>query len=142
MAATMTALPPLRGGTVVLVPIPLGTARLRTRGYNQAAVLAEALGSALHLGVDAGALERVRETARQTDLPPSARLANVQGAFRARWRGQAVPVLVDDVFTTGATLRAAAEALLDGGAREVRAVTFARATRPLDRDADDRGWRA
>jgi predicted amidophosphoribosyltransferase len=67
-------------------------------------------------------------------LTPEARRANVHGAFRVREPLPAArPVLVDDVYTTGATLAAAAEALAAAGATRVEAVTFARGTGPLPR---------
>jgi ComF family protein len=121
------------GDRPVLVPVPLGAARRRARGYNQSAELARALSHALRVPLREDLLRRTRDTAKQTGLTPEARQANVAGAFVGKvvagWR----PVIVDDVFTTGATLVAAAEALLQSGAPEVGAVTFARALRPLDR---------
>lgn len=116
---------------ITLIPIPLGAARLRSRGYNQSAVLAGALGRRLGVPVAAGALRRRRETQTQTALTPEARRANLAGAFIAEGRAPAHPVLVDDVFTTGATLAEAAAALLEAGAQQVSGVTFARAARPL-----------
>lgn len=130
LAEAMRGLEPLEPGTV-LVPIPLGSARLRSRGYNQAEVLARAVGSVAGLAVAPGLLRRSRETRSQTALAPSARAANVHAAFMA---AGAVPdrlVLVDDVCTTGATLVAAAEALRAAGATRVEAVTFARAPLPV-----------
>ena len=116
---------------VTLIPIPLGPARLRARGYNQSAVLARALGALLGAPVFEAALQRKRETATQTALTPEARAANLAGAFVAPVRAPRHPVLVDDVFTTGATLAEAAAALLAAGAMRVTGVTFARARRPL-----------
>jgi ComF family protein len=116
----------------VLVPIPLGAARLRTRGYNQSALLAHALELRTGLRTDPSLLRRARETTTQTALTPEARQANVRGAFAARSASPAHAILVDDVFTTGATLVSAAIALLAAGARRVSAATFARAERPLD----------
>jgi len=111
-------------GADLVVPVPLHRSRRRARGFNQAAEIARHLPLPMSL-----ALQRVRATASQTDLPAAKRHANVRGAFalarRARVHG-AVVVLVDDVSTTGATLDACPRALVEGGAREVRALTAAR----------------
>lgn len=111
-------------GADLVVPVPLHRARQRARGFNQAEDIAR------HLSLPmVRALKRVRRTPSQTDLPEAQRHANVRGAFSpargARIRG-AVVIVVDDVSTTGATLEACARALLEGGAREVRALTVAR----------------
>jgi ComF family protein len=111
-------------GTHVVVPVPLHRSRQRVRGFNQAAEIARHLGPPV---VDA--LRRVRATPSQTDLPARARRRNVHGAFAVRRGGRvdgAIVLLVDDVSTTGATLDACAGALLEAGAREVRALTVAR----------------
>ena len=118
-------------GADAVVPVPLHAARERSRGFNQARELAQ------HLSLPVlDALVRTRNTSAQADLPKARRDANVRGAF-ALTRGVDVDglvlVLVDDVSTTGATLNACAEPLLDAGAREVRALTAARA--PLRRHA-------
>lgn len=135
MAEVMQGLEPLRG-VVSLVPVPLGPARLRRRGYNQAERLASALAARLGVPMRPDLLQRARNTTTQTALTPEERQANVAGAFagrrgasRASVRGSVV--LVDDVFTTGATLAAAASALIASGAERVEAVTFARATQPV-----------
>lgn len=136
----------LRAGSDVLagltapsyVPVPLAPTRRRERGYNQSAHLAHALarrtgGDALH-----DALVRVRATVSQTQLTPAERKANVHGAFavgashRGTLGGRAF-VLVDDVFTTGATLNACATALLESGASDIRYWTFGRARSDADR---------
>jgi ComF family protein len=119
----------------VLVPIPLAPKRLRQRGYNQSEALAAALGRHWRLPVSRNLLTRVRETATQTALTPETRLANVAGAFSpAQGPGVRLPeralALVDDVFTTGATLAEAARALEQAGARTIFGVTFGRAVIP------------
>jgi len=119
----------------VLVPIPLAPKRLRQRGYNQSDVLAASLGRLWRLPVSRDLLTRTRETATQTALTPETRLANVAGAFTpGHGPGVNSPatslVLVDDVFTTGATLAEAARALEQAGARTIYGVTFGRAVIP------------
>lgn len=113
------------GDADLVVPVPLHRARERARGFNQARELARYLGLPV-----ASALSRTRSTASQADLPAAKRDANVRGAFS--WRKDAsvdgaIVVLVDDVVTTGATLNACAAPLLVAGAKEVRALTAARA---------------
>ncbi len=113
----------------VTVPVPLHTSRLRKRGYNQAALLAWALSRRIGLPMDEDALCRVRATASQMRLKAADRRRNVEDAFRCitdRLSGCRV-LLVDDICTTGATLEACADALREGGAREVWALTLARA---------------
>lgn len=115
----------------LLVPVPLGSGRLRKRGYNQAALLAQALGTRVGLPVAPWALTRERETRTQVALDWAERYANVAGAFRAEpseVEGRRV-ALVDDVCTTGATLAACAAALREAGAILVWGVALARPRR-------------
>lgn len=130
LAGAMRGLEPLTG-RVCLIPVPLGARRRRTRGYNQAERIAAALGAAAGLPVRANLLARRRETRTQTALAPEARQANVAGAFEAHGAAGLSCVLVDDVFTTGATLAEAGAALRRAGAARVEAVTFARAELPV-----------
>jgi predicted amidophosphoribosyltransferase len=130
MAVSMQGLGPLTGG-VCLIPVPLGRRRLRERGYNQSERIAAALGALTGLPVRTDLLQRARETPTQTALTPEARQANVAGAFAAFGVQDLQLVLVDDVFTTGATLTAAAAALRIAGAARVDGVTFARAKEPV-----------
>lgn len=121
-----------------VVPVPLGSARHRERGYNQSELLARALASCWNIPCLATALVRVRETTSQTRLTPGDRLRNVSGAFRVSTPQRetlqgAHIVLADDVVTTAATLKACAAALCEGGARIVSLVTFARAPAVGDR---------
>jgi len=115
----------------VLAPVPLSAGRARRRGYNQAERLAWSLAMISGLPLRTDLLRRVRETTTQTALAPQARQANVVEAFAGCGAAERRVILVDDVFTTGATLSAAAQALLEGGAESVGAVTFARAVPPL-----------
>ena len=130
LARTMAPLLVAKPG-MALVPVPLARRRARRRGYNQAERLATALARLTGLPVRHDLLVRVRDTRTQTALAPEARQANVADAFMKVGVGQLRPVLVDDVFTTGATLVAAATALLEGGTEHVEAVTFARAQPPI-----------
>jgi ComF family protein len=130
MAAAMRGLEPLTG-RVSLIPVPLGARRARERGYNQSERLAAALGRLTGAPVRGDLLRRVRETATQTALTPEARQANLAGAFAGASARGLVAVLVDDVFTTGATLVSAAVALAEAGAESVDAITFARALEPV-----------
>jgi len=130
MAEAMRTLDPLTG-RVSLIPVPLGARRRRERGYNQSERIAAALGARLGLPVREDLLVRVRETPSQTALTPEARQANVAGAFAGRAVCGLAVVLVDDVFTTGATLAEAGAALAMAGAARVAAVTFARAMEPV-----------
>jgi len=130
MAATMKGLEPLTG-RVSLVPVPLGARRARERGYNQSERIATALGRLIGAPVRCDVLRRVRETGTQTALTPEARQANLAGAFACADAEGLTAVLVDDVFTTGATLVSAAAALAAAGADTVDGVTFARAMEPV-----------
>jgi competence protein ComFC len=113
----------------VVVPVPLHAARLRERGYNQAALLARAMARRAGLPVDERTLIRQRSTASQVDLDAKQRKENVRAAFRCAGSDlmDKRVLLIDDVCTTGATLEACAIALHEGGAREVYALTLARA---------------
>lgn len=135
LAAAMAGVALPTDAASVLVPIPLAPKRLRERGYNQSDSLAAALGRHWSLPVSRTLLTRARETATQTTLTPETRLANVAGAFSpGHGPGVRLPVtslvLVDDVFTTGATLAEAARALEQAGARTIFGITFGRAVIP------------
>ena len=124
------ALPALRGQPWdVIVPVPLHPLKQREREFNQAEQLARCLGVAADIPVNKNLLRRVVSTSTQTRLTRQERVANVRGAF-ALCRGAGLDgervILVDDVFTTGATTSACAETLMAAGAAEVCVWTVAR----------------
>jgi competence protein ComFC len=111
-----------------IVPVPLHPSRERRRGFNQSALLARSLGAAAGLPVEHELLRRTRATLPQVRTSSAEeRRRNVAGAFEATGpAGSRTLLLVDDVCTTGATLRACADALRSRGAVRVYALTFAR----------------
>ena len=127
---------PLFADADMLVPVPLHRWKLWRRRYNQAALLAEGLARLIGVPHEPLILEKKRPTKSQGEMPSAkARRRNVLGAFRVvpnkadGVRGRKI-VLVDDVFTTGATLSACARALKRAGAARVDALTLARVVRP------------
>lgn len=120
-------LPTLPRDIDALVPVPLAPARQRERGFNQAELLAERLAPRIGAPVERSWLYRTRVTAPQTDLTAAERRANVRGAFAAR-RGVRAghAVVIDDVFTTGATVAECARALRAAGVCRVGVVAVAR----------------
>ena len=121
----------------LLLPLPLGSQRLRERGYNQSWELARRVAPALDLAADAHVLLRLFDTPRQSGLAQAERSVNVRGAFgitpgrTGALRGRRV-ALLDDVMTTGATAAEAARTLLDAGATSVQLWVLARTPRPSD----------
>jgi ComF family protein len=113
----------------LIVPVPLYSVKRREREFNQAERLAAYLGAAAGIPLNSKLLCRVRPTATQTLLTRQQRAANMRGAFGvrsgARLNGESV-ILVDDVFTTGATTNACARVLQAAGAGEVCVWTVAR----------------
>jgi len=122
---------PMRLAPHKVVPVPLHPKRLRERGFNQSLLIAGALCNELGLRLEGAGLERTRDTEKQTGLGADERRKNVRAAFRVRkpgsFKGTRV-LLVDDVYTTGATLMECARAIAGDGA-EVVALTLARAMR-------------
>ncbi|QIL21659.1 ComF family protein [Thermomonas sp. HDW16] len=111
-----------------VVPVPLHRARLRQRGYDQALELARPLAHALRLPLLHNGLQRTKATTAQSRLDAETRQHNLHRAFRVTTHAElpAHLVLVDDVMTTGATLRAAAAALRQAGVQRVTAWVCAR----------------
>lgn len=113
----------------LVIPVPLGRQRLRERGYNQANLLAQAFAGQIKSSYSDMILERHRETASQVGLDVVGRWENVRAAFVVQNHsliGQTI-VIIDDLFTTGATLSACADALYDAGANSIIGLTVGRA---------------
>jgi ComF family protein len=113
----------------LIVPVPLHPKRLRWRGFNQSLLLARQVSRAYKLPVDPFVLYRDRETPPQTQLAEDERRKNVRGVFATypekALKGKRV-LLVDDVYTSGATVNECSRVLLRGGAKEVTVLTLAR----------------
>lgn len=117
-------------GVEAIVPVPLHPAKEKNRGFNQAGLLAKRLAKRKNLPLLEGRLAKVRQTEAQTSLDARARETNLKGAFQVKKsagiKGKIV-LLVDDVYTTGSTIRECSATLKKAGAKEVRAVTVAQA---------------
>ena len=115
----------LPGETDLIVPVPLHERRLQSRGYNQAALLAIELGKRCHIPVETDLLIRKKDTAPLKDQTPAERRKNLSDAFCINRLSHKNKVqfknilLVDDIFTTGATIDACAAPLLFAGASKV-----------------------
>jgi ComF family protein len=113
----------------VLIPVPLEKKRLQERGYNQVGLVARSLAYEIGLEYKPQALWKSRETRSQVGLTLSQRWENVRNAYQAKSdvvKRKSI-LLMDDVATTGSTIQACAGALLSAGARDVYAITIARA---------------
>ncbi len=112
-----------------IVPVPLHRRRQRSRGFNQIDLLARIISRYYELPV-IGSLERVRDTKPHFELPREERFTNIKGAFKVA-RPQEVKdkriLLLDDIYTTGATITECAKALTKAGARRIEVLTLARA---------------
>jgi ComF family protein len=118
----------------LIVPVPLHRWRLWRRRYNQSQILADCLSRRADVPIDPFILRRRRKTKQQVGLSATERLSNVRGAFdvpadRRAWLTGRRVLLVDDVYTSGATAKAASRALLRGGAAGVDVLTFANVCR-------------
>lgn len=110
-----------------IVPVPLHNARQRERGYNQSYQLGGYMAQVLGIPCDPSALLRWRDTPPQVGLNREQRHANMRGAFQAHTSLSGSVLLIDDVFTTGATLQACAQAAHDAGASAVYGLTVSAA---------------
>ena len=114
----------------LVIPVPLHVRRLRQRGFNQAGFLAKGVGRRLRLPVDFGVLLRRRWSEPQTRLKRAERLQNVKGVFHVNkpdlLRDRSV-LLIDDVYTTGSTMKECAASLRASGATAIHGLTVSRA---------------
>jgi competence protein ComFC len=108
-----------------VVPVPLHSSRLRKRGFNQAVLLARGVAEKMKATVS-DTLEVVRSTRDQVELSAAQRRANVAGAYTATKPLRGKILLIDDVFTTGATMSACAGTMVRAGAEEVHALSLCR----------------
>lgn len=113
----------------MIIPAPLGKKRLKERGYNQVALVAQPLAYAMNLEYAPQGLRKSKETRSQVGLNIAQRRENVQNAYQADSSivNRKSILLMDDVATTGSTIASCTEALLSAGARDVYVVTIARA---------------
>jgi ComF family protein len=113
-----------------IIPVPLHPKRKRARGFDQAKVLAKELSKLKELPLENLVLRKVKNVLPQTSLEREERMKNVRGAYTVlksgKIRGKTV-LLVDDVYTTGSTLKECSRELLRAGAKEVRGITIAQA---------------
>jgi ComF family protein len=137
VAAATRMLEGLAARELVVVAVPLYPAKERQRGYNQALLLAEAALAELRkttpgwrLMLDRDCLRRIRDTESQFALTPRERRANLRGAFEVRQSADLIGrevLLVDDIYTSGATARECARVLRQAGAVKVWVATATRA---------------
>ena len=116
----------------LIIPVPLHIKRLRERGFNQSLVLARALAKKWQIPIDFSLLKRHKFTETQTGLHKAERNKNIKGAFevsdKKKIDGKNI-ILIDDVYTTGATINECAKTLIKAGAQKVAVLTLARVLR-------------
>ncbi|NOR49989.1 MAG: ComF family protein, partial [Desulfuromonadales bacterium] len=115
-------------GPDCIVPVPLHPNRLRQRGYNQALEVARPIAQQLNVSIDTGLLQRIRKTPPQQGLSAIERRSNLRNAFDLTTTPSVRRILlVDDVMTTGETVRECCRTLRAGGVREVQVAVVGRA---------------
>lgn len=114
----------------VMIPVPLHIRRLRERGFNQAFLLVKELNRRIGISYEGRVLKKIKDTPVQSSLKKRERRKNLTGVFQVKdteaLKGKSV-VLVDDVYTTGATVNECSRTLLKAGAERVAVLTVARA---------------
>jgi ComF family protein len=143
LAATIGRLAPEAPPEMLVIPVPLHRSKYAQRGFNQARLLAEnalarlgRLHPTWNLTLASSAVVRIRATESQASLTPRQRRINLRGAFVVADPTAVARkhiLLIDDIFTTGATARSMAQVLMRSGAASVRVATLARALRAFDR---------
>jgi len=113
-----------------VIPLPLSRKRFRQRGYNQTELLAKEISGHYSINVDSSSLKKVKDITPQFELSREKRMSNVKGAFSSSPLPGKNVLLIDDIYTTGATVREASRALKAAGAKNVYVLTLARAVDP------------
>ena len=121
-----------------VIPVPLHKSKKRSRGFNQAAVLARPLSKSLNIPMSEDMLLRVKNTMPQSLLTSQAREDNLTGAFAYNQKKYKTPpdtlILLDDIFTSGATMNACAKVLKNNGVRRVICVSLSIALKEVDQE--------
>ena len=121
--------PIVRLSSLVVLPVPLHPKRLRERDFNQSLILAKEISKAVGIPLIIDNLQRIRWTRPQIELKGEERLINVKGAFALKnhkaIEGKSI-LLIDDVYTTGATVRECSKILKKAGVEKVYVLTLAR----------------
>jgi ComF family protein len=113
----------------LIIPVPLHIKRLRQRGFNQSLILAKALTKKWQIPVNFSLLKRHKFTETQTGMNKTERKQNIKGAFEVRDKKNIADknvILIDDVYTTGATINECAKTMIKAGAQKVTVLTLAR----------------
>lgn len=115
-----------RNGVEEIIPVPLHPSKRRRRGFNQAELLAEALGAYIQIPVNKKAVSRIRKTKPQKALNDRERQKNLQGAFgvSAGWKAPESVLIIDDIYTTGSTVHQIARMLKKAGVQKVYFLTI------------------
>jgi ComF family protein len=114
----------------VVIPLPLSRKRFRQRGYNQTELLAKEISGHYSIDVDISSLKKVKDITPQFELSRVNRLLNIKGAFSCSPLTGKNVLLIDDIYTTGATVREASGSLKAAGAKSVYVLTLARTVDP------------